>query len=246
MASFDDFDDLTRAESAFPALDDEVDGFGSMNTAAPAPIQSIPSQPFDLDFNPLPTTKAPPVKITGDDEIEQFESQFPDIGEPAPAPIQQSNYGAARSFTGTPLQQPSYSQPSITPAFEEEPDVIKEWRAKQAAEIKTRDEKSERRKEDIKKQANQSIDDFYLEHKERVERNIKENKIHEEEFMTSMRDGLSSGTTWSRICEVLELENSQSKTIARTGPGTTDLSRYKEVLLRLKREGTSAPGAGGY
>jgi hypothetical protein len=44
----------------------------------------------------------------------------------------------------------------------------------------------------------------------------------------------------------MELQNSQSKTIARAGPGTTDLSRFKEVLLRLKREGDAAPGAGGY
>jgi hypothetical protein len=35
---------------------------------------------------------------------------------------------------------------------------------------------SEKRKADIIKQAHQSLDDFYLEHKERVEQNIKENK----------------------------------------------------------------------
>lgn len=71
-------------------------------------------------------------------------------------------------------------------------------------------------------------------------------RIHEEEFQAELTDSLSEGTTWSRICKILELENSQSKTIARTGPGTTDLSRYKEVLLRLKREGDTAPGAAGY
>jgi hypothetical protein len=61
-----------------------------------------------------------------------------------------------------------------------------------------------------------------------------------------MSSGLTQGTTWERIAGLIELENSQSKTIARTGAGTTDLGRFKEVLLRLKREGTSAPGAGGY
>ena len=69
---------------------------------------------------------------------------------------------------------------------------------------------------------------------------------HEEEFLASMTDSLSAGTTWERIAKLIELENSQSKTIARAGPGTTDLTRFKEVLLRLKREGTSAPGAAGY
>ena len=69
---------------------------------------------------------------------------------------------------------------------------------------------------------------------------------HEEEFLGRLTDSLSTGTTWERICENVELENSQSKTLARTGTGTTDLTRFKEVLLRLRREGDAAPGAAGY
>jgi len=185
------------------------------------------------------------VRVTGDDEVQKFEDQFPDIGGPT---YSQPAFGGNRSFSGTPIpqQQPTYAVPTITPAFEEEPDVIKQWREKQAADIKKRDEMSERRREEIKSQANQSIDDFYMEHKERVERSIKDNKLREEEFKADLTDGLSAGTTWSRICDTIELENSQSKTIARTGPSTTDLTRYKEVLLRLKREGENAPGAAGY
>ena len=68
----------------------------------------------------------------------------------------------------------------------------------------------------------------------------------EAEFLADLQASLSTGTTWERICNLVELQNSQSKTIARTGPGTTDLSRFKEVLLRLKREGSTAPGAAGY
>ena len=65
-------------------------------------------------------------------------------------------------------------------------------------------------------------------------------------FLENLTNSLSTGTTWQRICDYIELENSQSKTIARSGAGTTDLARFKEVLLRLKREGDAAPGAGGY
>jgi hypothetical protein len=68
----------------------------------------------------------------------------------------------------------------------------------------------------------------------------------EAEFLADLQASLSTGTTWERICNLVELQNSQSKTIARTGSGTTDLSRFKEVLLRLKREGSTAPGAAGY
>jgi Clathrin light chain len=63
--------------------------------------------------------------------------------------------------------------------------VHRQWREKQAADIKKRDEMSERRREEIKRQANQSIDDFYMEHKERVERSIKENKwVYRTRFIT--------------------------------------------------------------
>ena len=68
----------------------------------------------------------------------------------------------------------------------------------------------------------------------------------ESALLSSLQNSLSQGTTWSRIGKLIELENSQSKTLARAGPGTSDLSRMKEVLLRLKREGDTAPGAAGY
>ena len=71
-------------------------------------------------------------------------------------------------------------------------------------------------------------------------------RLQEQEYLSSFSESLSAGTTWSRICEYVELQNSQSKTLARTGAGTTDLTRFKEVLLRLKREGEAAPGAAGY
>jgi hypothetical protein len=139
----------------------------------------------------------------------------------------------------------------------------RDWREKQAAEINARDEAATSKRQETIAQANQFIDDFYLEHKENVEHNIKQNKYGrdhcwkedctkpltqdtEEEFKNSLSESLATGTTWTRIADLIELENSQSKTIARTGPGATDLTRFKEVLLRLKREGTSAPGAAGY
>ena len=141
------------------------------------------------------------------------------------------------------------------------------WREKQAEEIKKRDEASQARRQETIAKAERSIDQFYEEYNAKKERNIKENKrvsfflsrsylftyspsllnrIQEQEYLASRTDALSAGTTWSRICDYIDLQNSQSKTLARTGPGTTDLSRFKEVLLRLKREGEAAPGAAGY
>jgi hypothetical protein len=143
--------------------------------------------------------------------------------------------------------------------------LSRDWREKQAAEIKARDQASEVRRRETIAKAERAIDQFYDEYAAKTKRNIRENKYvlfwyhfldivnpiyifrdHEAEFLASMSASLSSGTTWERICGLVELQNSQSKTLARTGPNTTDLARFKEVLLRLKREGSSAPGAAGY
>ena len=80
----------------------------------------------------------------------------------------------------------------------------------------------------------------------RLPTNVRPLRRAEEEYKDQLTDSLAAGTTWERICEMVELTNSQSKTTARAGPGTSDLNRMKEVLLRLKREGENAPGAAGY
>ncbi|KAH8913802.1 hypothetical protein BT69DRAFT_1344075, partial [Atractiella rhizophila] len=62
----------------------------------------------------------------------------------------------------------------------------------------------------------------------------------EEEFLAARTDALAQGTTWQRIADLIELSDSRSKTNTRS---TKDLGRMKEIILSLKREGESAPGA---
>ncbi|CAL1711548.1 unnamed protein product [Somion occarium] len=243
--------DFDSAAAAFPDI--SLDGTGDI----PPPIASIPStnssSGFSFeDFGTPPSERTTEVKVTGNDEIEKFESDFPEIEVPQ---TQQTFSPPAQLFgtttqTFAPQPQPS-ALVSSTPIFnqpidENEPEAIKQWREKQAAEIKARDEASQVKREETVAKAERAIDQFYEEYSGKKERNIRENKEHEEEFLQSLTDNLSQGTTWSRICDIIELQNSQSKTIARAGAGTTDLARFREVLLRLKREGESAPGAAGY
>ncbi|KAG6813756.1 hypothetical protein H0H92_007708 [Tricholoma furcatifolium] len=236
--------DFDRAASAFPDI--SLDGEGDI----PIPTQTQPvsqtTSGFSFEDFDTPTSHGN-VKVTGDDEIEKFESEFPDIdvGQPQPPPTQLSFSGA----TFAPRPQPSTfsSTPILNQQIEEdEPQVIKDWRQKQQEEIAARDEASKARRQDTIAQAERSIDEFYENYSKKKERNIRENKDQEADYLASLSASLSSGTTWERICDIIELQNSQSKTIARTGTGTTDLNRFKEVLLRLKREGDAAPGAAGY
>jgi len=231
--------DFDAAASAFPdiSLDGDI-------PSVPAAAARSNSDFFLDEFDAPPETI---VKVTGDDEIEKFSSEFPDIDVgPQSPPIQQQQQ---QPTFGAPRPQPSVysSTPILTQQLEEdEPQVIKDWREKQAAEIKARDEASKARRQETIIKAEKAIDAFYEDYASKKQKTIRDNKDQEKYYLENLTNSLSAGTTWQRICDYLELENSQSKTVARAGPGTTDLTRFKEVLLRLKREGDAAPGAGGY
>ncbi|KAG6920037.1 hypothetical protein DXG01_010105 [Tephrocybe rancida] len=234
--------DFDRAASAFPDI--SLDGEGDIPNI-PSQTQSItqPTSGFSFDDFDAPGDNV--VKVTGDDELEKFQSEFPDIDVGQP-PLAQPSYSGS---TFAPRPQPSAftSTPILNqPIEEDEPQVIKDWREKQQAEIAARDEASKARRQETIAKGERAIDEFYENYSEKKERNIRENKDQEAEYLANLSASLSNGTTWERISELIELQNSQSKTIARTGAGTTDLTRFKEVLLRLKREGSAAPGAAGY
>jgi site-specific recombinase XerD len=120
---------------------------------------------------------------------------------------------------------------------------IREWREKQAEEIAKRDEASAKRKAEIIERAEKAIDDFYSTYNQKKEKQIAQNKENEAAFVQARDDALAKGTTWERIADFIELQDSRSKTVAR---GHKDLGRFKEVLLTLKREGDTAPNAAGY
>ncbi|KAF8963602.1 clathrin light chain-domain-containing protein [Flammula alnicola] len=261
--------DFDRAASAFPDI--SLDGSTELPTAPPlAGGRTNSGFSFDdFDDEPPLQQKETVVKVTGDDEIDKFESEFPDIEVPQVSWLiigclialarhaysltritQQYSTPQQPSYTATfaPQPQPSAfsSTPILTQTIEDEPQVIKDWREKQQEEIKARDEASKLRREETIDKAERAIEEFYENYAKKKERSIRDNKHSESEYLSELQASLSTGTTWDRISNLIELQNSQSKTIARTGAGTTDLTRFKEVLLRLKREGDAAPGAAGY
>lgn len=72
---------------------------------------------------------------------------------------------------------------------------------------------------------------------------IYNHREEEAEEKKTRDDWLSQGTTWSRISDLVDLKDSRSKTNTRA---VRDIGRMKEVLLSLRREGETAPVAGGY
>ncbi|KAN0081383.1 Clathrin light chain domain containing protein [Tylopilus felleus] len=240
--------DFDRAASAFPDI--SLDGEGDMPSFQAVPAPAPPSAFSFDDFTSPPRQTFNEVKVTGDEDIEKFEDQFPelDVGHTvSPPPPAQPTFGAVPPFAPRPQPSAFSSTPILNQQIQEdEPEVIREWREKQAEEIRQRDEASKAKRQETITKAEAAIDQFYEEYAAKKERSIRENKDQEVDYLENLQSSLTKGTTWERICNIIELQNSQSRTIARTGAGTTDLTRFKEVLLRLRREGDAAPGAAGY
>jgi hypothetical protein len=131
--------------------------------------------------------------------------------------------------------------PATADEPEEEPEVIKEWRAKRDAQIARRDEISAERKAETIKQAQQDIDAFYEEYNNKKERGIAQTKKEAEEFLSSIDDTTAGGTSWERIAKLVDL--SGKGTVG--GASGSSKERFREILISLRKD-EKAPGASGY
>ncbi|SNX82703.1 related to CLC1 - clathrin light chain [Melanopsichium pennsylvanicum] len=247
-------DDFERSASAFPALDN--DGIPASTAGGNAAGSTLG---FGFDDEPEPVIAT---RVDANDEVGKFEQNFPELDDapatngngasygdtddlmsaPAPASLAPT---ASRSAAAVAPTQPTYSY-NYDNEPESEPEAVRAWRESQKNAIAKRDAEGERKKAEAISKAEQDIDNFYAEYNAKKEKNIAANKETEAKFQEERNKQLAEGTTWDRVTNILELKNSQSKTIARSGPGASDLGRMKEVYLKLRREGERAPGAAGY
>lgn len=245
----DEVQNLERNASQFPALDGE-DQFLDAPAGETAESVSV-AQPGAVPPEPA-------------DPEEQFRAHYPDLGDadaaepPAPQAVPEpEERGMSAMPEPAPQQAPAPAAPAETPLplrtqltydqdLEEESEPLRKWREAQADDIARRDAQAERQRGEIVSAAEQEIDQFYAEYNAQKEKNIKRNKENEARFHDQKTRELAEGTTWTRVTKLLDLQNSQSKTIAKVGAGSTDLTRMKELYLSLRREGETAPGASGY
>ncbi|WVQ67437.1 uncharacterized protein L199_005635 [Kwoniella botswanensis] len=271
-AALGDDADLFASGSA-PSEPSGMDAFPDFTSPAPPAEAPKPaSPPKGIDSFPSlhsPSIGGGEVRVTGvagtgeDEDRAQFESQFPDLSgevgyEAPPKPVfnalSPQPYGAS-PYPATAAPKPRSAQSILPPPTfnnilpsnsEEESEPIKAWREKQAEQIKKRDEEDKKRRDEMANKAEKAIDSFYEDYNKMKERNIRENKETEAAFLEKLNEGIAKGTAWERITELIQLENSQSKTIRPSVPGGSDLARMKEILLALRREGDKAPGAAGF
>lgn len=170
--------------------------------------------------------------------ITEFESSFPALDNDNPAGV----IGSTMPYM--PRSFPDVTSTSHTPApfgataeDGEEPDVIREWRERQALRIQHQDEQSERRKAETIEKAQHAIDDFYENYNLKKDKFIGQTRKEEEEFLAARENPSVGGTTWERIAKLVDLSDKSVR-----GSGRSDKTRFRELLMSLKKD-ENAPGA---
>lgn len=249
--------DFEQRAQDFPALDDENEFEDALSGAPEQPVvpaAKLESGPMlmradslaEFGEPPEPEPVPAPAPAPAPEPEAQFEASFPETADldagvvPAPLPQERAPEPAETMPLGDKKTPFTYDE------LDEESDALRAWRAKQQEEIARRDAQSERQRSEAASKAEQEIDQFYADYNAQKEKNIRKNKEAEARFHEQKQQELAEGTTWTRITKLLDLQNSQSKTIAKVSPGSSDLARMKELYLSLRREGESAPGAAGY
>lgn len=119
--------------------------------------------------------------------------------------------------------------------------MIKQWRERRDLSLQERAEKSEMKKEETVKTAQQNIDDFYENYNTKKEKSIAQTRREAEEFLAKREDTSAGGTSWERIAKLVDLSGKG----ATGGASGTGKERFRELLLSLRKD-EKAPGATGY
>lgn len=118
--------------------------------------------------------------------------------------------------------------------------MIKSWRAERDTAIAKREDAAAARKESTIKEAQQSVDEFYVNYNQKVEKGKAQTKKEAEEFLAKREDTSSGGTSWERIAKLVDVKKSAA------GPGgLTGKERFRDLLGALAKD-ENAPGAKGY
>lgn len=119
----------------------------------------------------------------------------------------------------------------------EEPAVITSWRESRDAAIVRREEASAARKESTIKEAQEAIDEFYVNYNQKREKGVAQTRKEAEEFLAKREDTSAGGTSWERIARLVDVK--------KGGPAGAGKERFRELLGGLAKD-AEAPGAKGY
>ncbi|KAL1987487.1 hypothetical protein VTN96DRAFT_3414 [Rasamsonia emersonii] len=168
------------------------------------------------------------------EEISGFESSFPAID----TQNEQVAPGGTITGTGAPFTSTGYT--NYAEPEEEEPEPIREWRARRDADIARRAEASAAKRAATIKKAREDIDDFYVSYGNRADKGRAQTRAEAEQFLANREDTAVGGTAWERIAKLVDVSGKGVK----GGASGSGKERFRELLLDLKKD-PNAPGASG-
>ncbi|KAJ3188183.1 hypothetical protein HDU85_005333 [Gaertneriomyces sp. JEL0708] len=181
-------------------------------------------------------------------------------------PISAHHTGTSSNASVPGVHQPPFtSEPSFTgsiPEPEQEPEVLKQWRADFQSRIAERDDRAAQKHQEIITSAKESIERFYADYNSKKTKSIQRNKDQEKRIIEE-RDDLTSGTVWDRALRLIEQAAKETSSVTKTTKAVVDLkpterskdkdtknvkpikvrdtSRMKQVLISLRKD-ARAPG----
>ncbi|KAH3663560.1 hypothetical protein OGAPHI_004961 [Ogataea philodendri] len=173
--------------------------------------------------------------VKDDDEFEDFKTQFPEVpsaSDAAPEPVEET-------------REPEFEEPVVNKFANlnlDESTHIQEWRKTRDLEVSKRDETAASKLEQVKKEAEKAIDDFYENYNNKKDEAVEATRKEEVAFLEKRDKFLEHGTVWDRVVEVLSLtKNSNASDLA----DHRDKTRFRDLLISLKGK-QDVPGAAGY
>ncbi|KHJ40639.1 clathrin light chain [Trichuris suis] len=148
--------------------------------------------------------------------------------------IDKANPLANGELNDTPVPPISGEQPAAQPTYEkviDEPETIKAWRQEQETRLRNKDLKEETEKQRMHDQAKLELEEWYRSRADQVEKNKKNNRIMEQEFI-EQRDSTEQGKEWEKIAGLCDFN-------PKTGRNTKDVSRMRTLFLQMKSQPTN-------
>lgn len=229
------------------ALGEDADMF----TANDAPKQTARVDDDDDDLLGGGDDFSAPQQSSGgqDADFDGFESSFPAIDTRndvrfltpfQPSAQHTSNHaqdvGPGGSITNTSSgPYTNYNAPSQS---EPESEPVRAWREKRDADIRRRDEASQKKKDETVATAQKDIDSFYESYNRKVDKQKTQVQKEAEEFLAKREDTTAGGTSWERIAKLVDLSG---KGQGGGGEGSNK-KRMREMLISLKND-KEAPAA---
>ncbi|XP_030620916.1 clathrin light chain B isoform X1 [Chanos chanos] len=179
---------LAQQESEIAVIENDDDGFGTLEEAEQPPQESQSSPP-----------QSHPVL-----ETDAFEE------EPA-ATVNGDMFETANGTTD------SYSAIAQVDQQRQEPESLRKWREEQRARLEALDSASKAAEAEWKEKAKKELEDWHLHQNEQMEKNKANNRASEEAFLKECDDN-SPGSEWekvARLCDFNPKTSRQTKDVSR-------------------------------